>query len=185
RVGVRLREAQRDAIVVSDDEARDPREGEADELVAGAFQYDLVPDRWIPHGEVRIAGEDRLAARRPRAGEGPAVRADPVARSWQDRVERERARTRRTEREQTGDGRPGALVDGRRAARWIGHERPEHPRAEPLREARAKELLRVVVRGVVDLQLRDDDRIDDRPRVRAVPKDDELDRQRFAVPLEE
>src|SRR5207247_665838 len=132
-VGVRVGEAPRDAVVVSDNEARDPREGEADELVAGAFQSDLVPDRWIPHGEVRIAGEDRLAARRPRAGEGPAVRADPVARSRQDRVERERARTRRTEREQTGDGCPGAPVDGRSAARWGGPERPEPPRAGPRR----------------------------------------------------
>src|SRR5207247_2906765 len=112
RVGVRVGEAPRDAVVVSDDEARDPREGEADELVAGAFQSDLVPDRWIPHGEVRIAGEDRLAACRPRAGEGPAVRADAVARSRQDRVERERAKTRRPQRDKTGEARAGALVHG-------------------------------------------------------------------------
>ena len=84
-VGVGVREAPRDPVVVTDHDPRDPREGEADELVARALEADLVPDRGVPHGEVRIAREDRLAGRGPRAGEGPAVGADAGAGAGKER----------------------------------------------------------------------------------------------------
>src|SRR5207245_614539 len=75
RVGVRVREAPGDLRVVTDDDPRDPGEGESDELVRTAFEPDLVPDRGVADREVRVADQDRLPRRGARRGEGPAVRA--------------------------------------------------------------------------------------------------------------
>ena len=84
-VGVGVGETPGDPVVVTDHDARDPREGVADELVARTLEADLVPDRGVPHGEVRITGEDRLTGRGPRAGEGPAVGADAAAGTGKER----------------------------------------------------------------------------------------------------
>src|SRR4029077_14464344 len=74
RVGVRVGEAPRDAVVVADDDSRNARERKSHELVARALEADLIPDRRVVDRKMRISREDRLAGRRSRPRERPAVR---------------------------------------------------------------------------------------------------------------
>ena len=169
-----------------EDDRGDARQRKAHQLVAGTLEADLVPDRGVAHPEVRIAREDGPARRRLRAAQCPAVRPDARAGSGKDRAQSGDARVERAGGEQRCDLRPRTLVDdGRGAARRVGHERCERARTQAEGDVRAQQLLRLVPRGVEDLELADEDRVRRRPAFGAVPEEDELDRESIAVLLEE
>jgi hypothetical protein len=71
------------------------------------------PDRGHAEAEMRIVGQDRLAALGPIAGNDPVVRADTVAADAVAAVEARELRDRGAEARQVGQG--GVLVarDGR------------------------------------------------------------------------
>ena len=159
-----------------EDDRRDTRQRETDQLEAGALEPDLVPDRGVAHAEVRIAREDRLARRGPGAAQRPAVRPDARAGPRKDRAQRGDALVERAGGQQGRDQRPGALVDrGRGTTRRVGHERGQRAGAQAEREVGAQQLLGLVPGGVEDLKLADQDRVRRRPPFGAVPEEEELE----------
>ena len=78
-VGAEVREPPRDALVVADDHAGQPREGVAGDVERavlaelGTVQAHLSPDRGHRRAEVGVVGEQRLAGDAACAGDGPVI----------------------------------------------------------------------------------------------------------------
>ena len=78
------RHAPGDASIVTEHDARNPGSAGADAAEARRLEPDEVPDARCAELQMRIVGEERLAAARARAREHPAIR-----RVWRRRLRRQ------------------------------------------------------------------------------------------------
>ena len=73
-IGGRRREAPGDPLVVADHDQRDARRGAAGDLVLRRLQPREIPEARRGKAEMRVVGEQRLAAGAVRAVDDPVVR---------------------------------------------------------------------------------------------------------------
>ena len=140
-VGAGVRKAPGDALVVPDDYARHAGQRRADDVDAGRGDLREVPHRWRGEAEVRIVGEQRLAAFRARTRHHPVVRAQAFV-VWHELREAHRvALHRRVQLLQVGDRR-------RRLARIRRQEFVDARERERFREAHAQQFVAPVAAQV-------------------------------------